>query len=122
LFSILNILKGSFHELGRKLGSHVIVVVIMRSCFSWLRSLRYRVPRVRLAHGALAHVVHDVLFHLLDIPLQVGVLLGMGRLAAAVKDEPCRDDDGGDGDGNGEVDPQLRRDGLTLYVVATGAG
>lgn len=70
---------------------------------------------MRLAHGSLAQLGHDVPLHLVNVLLQVQVLLSVLGLAPTVKPQPRHDDDGGDGDGDDEVDPYVDRYGGGVY-------
>lgn len=63
-----------------------------------------------LAHGPLAQVKHDFPLHLVNVLLEVLVVLGILRLAPAVVAPPGEDDGGREGDRDGKVDPELRRD------------
>lgn len=72
---------------------------------------------MRLAHGPLAQVVHNVPLHLLNVVLEVCVVLGVLRGLAAVVPHPDPDDGGGDGDGEDEKHPQLvGDDGVGVYI------
>lgn len=62
-------------------------------------------PGMGLAHGPLAQMIHDVLFHLVNALLEVLVVLGVLGFAAAVVPHPDGDDEGRDGDRDGKVDP-----------------
>lgn len=58
---------------------------------------------------------HDILLHLVNAALEIGIVPTVLRLAAAVEPHP-RDDDGDrDGHRHGKVDPQVHRDGICIW-------
>lgn len=68
-----------------------------------------RVPGICLTHGPLAQGKHDLLFHLVNVLLQVRVVLLMLLPTTPVEVHPAPNDESRDGDRDGEVDPELNR-------------
>lgn len=77
---------------------------------SWPYGRRDRSPGIRLAHRPLPHHGHDISLHMLDIPLQIGVLDAELALAPPVKYDPPANDENRQGHGDGEVHPQFLGD------------
>ena len=77
-----------------------------------LWSLRWliRIPCINFTHRPLPPCEHDILLHLVDILLQIRILLLVLLDATLVDEHPRQDDDGGNGDCDGEVDPEVAGD------------
>jgi hypothetical protein len=80
------------------------------------------IPGIGFTHRPLPEGKHDLLFHLVDVLLQVCVVLFVLRLATFVDKHPGSDYQRCDGNRYGKVYPKLHRNdrvGIWAWILAT---
>lgn len=88
------------------------------SSSSWLRGWADSVPGIGFTHCPLPKGKHDLLFHLVDILLQVCVVLFVLLLATFVNERPRPDYQSRYGNRYGKVYPKLNRNNRVGICVS----